>query len=522
MQMTRSSSGGNNPATSNAVVGAVQAFSSAGTVRADPSLNIYRAMHDYVTRMLSHDSGSMKALLLDHETTNMIAMVYSQSEILSKHVFLVENVEQLQGWIKQQLTVKQQNPDRQYGETIDTQTLHHLKAVCFLTPSKATLAALKVLFKTPRYREYYLFFNNMLPTGYLDALADIDEHDVVKQVHEYYGDFYAVTPTMFHFDNTLATATVKSPYSPSGYQLDRDVAGVLSVLLSLKKRPDIRFDANSESCKRLAYSVANKMKDETELFTFQTDPCLLLILDRRDDAATPLLTQWTYQAMVHELLGIHNNRIDMSQAGAMRDSKDIKELVLNSEQDAFFRHNMFSTYYDVATRVQKLVAEYQATTKSNTKLETIEDMQRFVENFPQFKAIAGNATKHMALMAEISRTVSSRQLMEVSKIEQDIVCGNEHDSVVQQLQQLLQMRNIQFDDKLRVVMLYALRYEKDPNSQLNQFTMMLQQMATSPTQAAKISTVDKLLAYAGVGVRKNVSSRNDIASNSSPCCFCSC
>ena len=34
----------------------------------------------------------------------------------------------------------------------------------------------------------------------------------------------------------------------------------------------------------------------------------VLILDRRDDPVTPLLNCWTYQAMIHELLGIKNNR----------------------------------------------------------------------------------------------------------------------------------------------------------------------------------------------------------------------
>lgn len=30
---------------------------------------------------------------------------------------------------------------------------------------------------------------------------------------------------------------------------------------------------------------------------------------RKDDPVTPLLTQWTYRAMVHELIGISNNRV---------------------------------------------------------------------------------------------------------------------------------------------------------------------------------------------------------------------
>ena len=41
-------------------------------------------------------------------------------------------------------------------------------------------------------------------------------------------------------------------------------------------------------------------------------PPVLLLLDRRSDPVTPLLMQFTYQAMVHELIGIKNNRVMMS------------------------------------------------------------------------------------------------------------------------------------------------------------------------------------------------------------------
>ncbi len=55
------------------------------------------------------------------------------------------------------------------------------------------------------------------------------------------------------------------------------------------------------------------MSSDSKLFTpATTDPCLLLLLDRRHDPVTPLLSQWTYQAMVHQLIGIHHNRVDMS------------------------------------------------------------------------------------------------------------------------------------------------------------------------------------------------------------------
>ena len=44
--------------------------------------------------------------------------------------------------------------------------------------------------------------------------------------------------------------------------------------------------------------------------------------------------QWTYQAMVHELLGLNNNRIDLSRVPGI--NKDLKEVVLSAENDEFY------------------------------------------------------------------------------------------------------------------------------------------------------------------------------------------
>ena len=51
---------------------------------------------------------------------------------------------------------------------------------------------------------------------------------------------------------------------------------------------------------------------------------MLLILDRKCDPVTPLLSQWTYQAMVHELLGLNNNRVVLK--GAPNVSKEMEEV----------------------------------------------------------------------------------------------------------------------------------------------------------------------------------------------------
>lgn len=61
-------------------------------------------------------------------------------------------------------------------------------------------------------------------------------------------------------------------------------------------------------------SAQHRLQSEASLYDFRLTqvPPLLLILDRRNDPVTPLLSPWTYQAMVHELLGIHNGRVDLS------------------------------------------------------------------------------------------------------------------------------------------------------------------------------------------------------------------
>ena len=59
----------------------------------------------------------------------------------------------------------------------------------------------------------------------------------------------------------------------------------------------IRYQEGSGPCQLLAQTVRQTMSKECGLFdTGVTDSSpVLLLLDRREDPVTPLLTQWTYQ-----------------------------------------------------------------------------------------------------------------------------------------------------------------------------------------------------------------------------------
>lgn len=437
------------------------------------------AARDYINRMLQDISG-MKVLILDSQTVSAVSVVYSQSELLQKEVFLVELVDSIYK---------------------SKESMSHLKAVYFLRPSSENIQHLRRQLANPRFGEYHLFFSNMLKDTQIHILADSDEQEVVQQVQEFYADFVAVEP--YHFTLNIPSNhlyMLPAVVDPSSLQhfCDRVVDGIAAVFLALKRRPVIRYQRTSDIAKRIAQETTKLMyQQESGLFDFRRTEIspLLLILDRRDDPVTPLLNQWTYQAMVHELIGIQDNKVDLRSIGDF--PKDQQEVVLSSEQDAFFKANMYENFGDIGMNIKRMVDEFQQVAKSNQSIQTIEDMARFVENYPEYKKMHGNVSKHVTLVTEMSKMVEERKLMLVSETEQELACNGGQGAAFEAVTNLLNNENVSDIDRLRLVMLYALRYEKDSPVQL----MQLFNKLASRSAKYKPGLVQFLLKQAGVDKR---------------------
>lgn len=54
-----------------------------------------------------------------------------------------------------------------------------------------------------------------------------------------------------------------------------------------------------------------------------------------------------------------------------------------------------------------------------------------MESYPQFKKLSGTVSKHVTIVSELSRLVGVHELLEVSETEQNLVCQNEHNEIVQ-------------------------------------------------------------------------------------------
>ncbi|TRY51744.1 Sec1-like protein [Cryptosporidium tyzzeri] len=284
----------------------------------------------------------------------------------------------------------------------------------------------------------------------------------------------------------------------------RMIEGIYSASLQLGEIPVIRYLANSPLCRNIAFAVERRLLDSNLINLVsgefvntrsesyddkRNESTILLILDRREDPVTPLLTQWTYHAMIHELLEIKNNRLCLDNGEFS--NKEKEEYVLSEQYDDFFRDHKYDNFGDIGFSIRDLVNNHHKSSKTNHRLETIDDISRFVQIYPDFKKEYNNIYKHVNILHELSRIVQERDLMRISALEQDLTVCDNVDEHSRQIGNLLSDTRISQFDKLRLALLYSLKYEKE-EIQINNFKYNL------GTQA---NYIDKLLQVFGENFR---------------------
>nr|POE56805.1 vacuolar protein sorting-associated protein 45 [Quercus suber] len=399
-------------------------------------MNVFQTVSGYITKMVTTGDGpaqgasKMKMMLLDRDTVPIVSAATTQSALLNHSVYLTDRLD---------------NQERE--------KMRHLRCLCFVRPSPDSIQLLIDELREPKYGEYYV--------------SEADDHEVVKSIVEYFADFIVVNPDLCLLP--LSTRVFSSSADAWNHDmLTRTTEGVLALLLSLKKKPLIRYQKNSVLCKKLATEV------------------------RREDPITPLLTQWTYQAMVHELLGIDNGRVDLSHVPDVR--PEFKEIVLSQDQDPFFAKNLYLNFGDLGQNAKEYVEQFASKQAAGQKLDSIEDMKRFVEEYPEFRRLSGNVTKHVTLVTELSRRVGTDNLLDVSELEQSIACNDNHSQDVKTLQQMISNPSVPPTNKLRLVAIYALRYANHTSNNTPALLELL--AAVGGLSRHRINLIPKLLNYA--------------------------
>jgi vacuolar protein sorting-associated protein 45 len=203
-------------------------------------MNITISAQNYISKMIS-DSTSMKALLLDDFTMQLLSVLWSQSQLLNKHVYLTLLISS--------------------GDKIEK--MKHLRCVCFVRPCPSSIGHLCKELKNPRYGSYFVYFTNALSKAQLERIAEADEWQLVQEVQEYFCDYIAHSPSLFSFniptklnsEYSFEQVFSDSPDSWNTSSLRRCAEGLCSVMLSLKKKCAIRWEKGSNVCRRLSQEI---------------------------------------------------------------------------------------------------------------------------------------------------------------------------------------------------------------------------------------------------------------------------
>jgi len=438
------------------------------------SHNLHEISGNYIESMISNVK-DMKAIIFDSETQVIFSLEFSKSLALKQEIFLFESIDKIQ-----------------------TEQKLNLNGIFFIRPTTSNLEHLKRILQSTNFKEINLFFTNQLTDDYLQKLAQYDINMQVKNVQEIYLDYYIINSNVFHLnlESCISNLDMKpierwEPYDSQMF--DRVYQGLISACLSNRMKPIIKSVKGSTLCQKLGKKLATFFDDNYEFIRKecgQNFNGILLLYDRKEDPISPLINQWTYQAQLHEILGIKNNVIELKK-GEVNDKPE-KYVISDVESiDKFYSKYKFADYGTVANAVQQEADKLKNENDMLNKESSIEELRKIIDQLPEKKKESMAITKHYKLFYSISEYVTKHKLMDLSKIEQDISVNDNKKEQFNQIVQIISDPKVQHLDKCKLYLLYMLRYEND--SSVNN----LKNIMIENKLGDWVSYGDALLKYAG-------------------------
>ncbi|BDA46397.1 probable protein transport Sec1a [Coccomyxa sp. Obi] len=411
-------------------------------------------------RLLDEMLGSVKdtewsVLIMDSVTTRVMSSICRISEILDYGVSLVENI------------------------AIKREALPNLSGVYFITPSHESVRQLIEDFRTqPLYKTAHVFFSSPVSSTVLASIrACPGLTSRLKNLKEVNVEFLVMDRRTFVTDERHALKALFGENGSNSASYKVAVATLCSrlagVFASLKEMPSIRFraskpigdDAGSglETQALVSQRVALELNDRLQGFQQggllpASQTCDLIILDRGCDAVAPIIHEWTYEAMAYDLLNLTSNtfRYESETAGGKMESK---EHILDERDELWveLRHRHFA---EATSRIANMMDEFKAKNRAasyrggggNDAMD-MRAMRQLVQGLPQYREQLAKLSVHVEIGSRINREIDERALIELGKLEQDLVFGDATSKEV--IQFLSNHASIPSTDKERLLMCYA-------------------------------------------------------------------
>lgn len=439
-------------------------------------------------------------LVLDPVTTRIMSNVCGISDILDYGVSLVEDV------------TKRREP------------LPQLVGIYFISPSDAGVKQLVRDFSLaamPQYKAAHVFFSSRPSSQHLSAIRECS-HLVarLRTLKDVELEYLLIDRRTFSTaeEGALRTFFSAAVDSSSGYRAEIETMAtrLSTVFATLKEMPVIRFRAAAppgeefppglESrllvAQRLAVELGERLGAlQREGVVPERETCELIIADRGFDPVAPVIHEWTYEAMVYDLLGgspaLHDN-VFVYDAETQGGKVEKKEHVLD-ERDALFgelRHQHFAA---ATLKISGLMDEFTSrnrVAKAGGRAGGLDlrNMSKLIQSLPQYRDRLAKLGAHVEIASRLNALIDGNQLTELGKLEQDLVYGDATSKEV--IAFLTTNQAIPALDKVRLLMCYsATHLEKLDSTRQAQWQKVAR---LTPGDMACVTNLE----YLGVPVRK--------------------
>ncbi|KAL8798510.1 MAG: hypothetical protein Q9182_006598 [Xanthomendoza sp. 2 TL-2023] len=402
------------------------------------------------------DQGEWKVLILDAGSRKLVHGVVREDDILELNVANIEQIEERRPLNKE------------------------MDAVYLLSPRPHILDCLMADLEQRRYRRVFLIWTSLLP---LDLQQRLDRSAVAKQQIVYTSvlnvDYYPRESRLITFRDPWSFPTL---FHPACNHLVRQhmenlAQKIVSVCVSLGEYPTIRYynpqkpsHEASILCSHLARFVQTHLDQHAKYNTDFPPPSprprgLLLIADRTLDLFAPLLHEFTYQAMVHDLLPLtEGEKVYYKPAANQTETIDRgKDSEIGEKDDIWIKYR----HLHMKDLLDELVKDFNAFKAQNPQFAdsgdpaTINTIKDMLAGLPRFQQGKEAYSLHLSMTQDAMNIFQERRLADLASVEQSLATGLDEDdkkpkNLADQVIRLLDDDAIQSPDRLRLIIQYLL------------------------------------------------------------------
>ncbi|KAI8984346.1 Sec1-like protein [Mycotypha africana] len=245
----------------------------------------------------------------------------------------------------------------------------------------------------------------------------------IKSLKEMYVDFFVRENCVYTLDNQRRFLSLFGSYDTSPTHIEAQLEDIakqlLCVCVTIAKLVQVELD--------------NFCSTNPE-FPPPRDPPLpsgtLILLDRTIDPIAPFLHEFTYQAMIADLLKVEEipAGLKYEYKYTQEDGTTQNQEVTLVEQDLVYTN---IRHMHIANTTEKLISDFNEFLNENkisssggyATASSLNDMKNMIANLPQYQEMKTRFSAHMNIANECMQQFKDQNLEEIGLMEQNMACG---------------------------------------------------------------------------------------------------